>query len=95
MCKKAKRLIANFVMISVVVWLFTSPALADKVTLVGEVNDNQEIVTEGQIYRVGDSAVGDELALNYISQRVKVIGRIAEDEEGKIIIVESFEVVEE
>ena len=95
MCKKAKRLIANFVMISVVVWLFTSPALANKVTLVGEVNDNQEIVTEGQIYRVGDSAVGDELALNYISQRVKVVGRIAEDEEGKIIIVESFEVVEE
>ena len=33
MCKKAKRLIANFVMISIVVWLFTSPALADKVTL--------------------------------------------------------------
>ena len=95
MCKKAKRLIANFVMISVVVWLFTSPALADKVTLVGEVNDNQEIVTESQIYRVGDSAVGDELALNYISQRVKVVGRVAEDEEGKIIIVESFEVVEE
>jgi len=95
MGKKAKRLIANFVIFSIVVWLFTSPALANKVTLVGEVNDNQEIVTEGQIYRVGDSAVGDELALNYISQRVKVVGRIAEDEEGKIIIVESFEVVEE
>ena len=93
--EKVKRLIANFVMISMVVWMFASPALADKVTIVGEVNDNQEIVTEGQIYRVGDSAVGDELALNYISQRVKVVGRIVEDEEGKIIIVESFEVVEE
>ena len=95
MCKKVNKLIVNFVMISMLVWIFTSPALADKVTLVGEVNDNQEIVTEGQIYRVGDSAVGDELVLNYISQRVKVVGRIAEDEEGKIIIVESFEVVEE
>lgn len=93
--EKVKRLIANFVIISIVVWMSTSPALADKVTIVGEVNDNQEIVTEGQIYRVGDSTVGDELALNYISQKVKVVGRIAEDEEGKIIIVESFEVVEE
>ena len=93
--EKVKRLIANFVMISIVVWMFASPALADKVTIVGEVNDNQEIVTEGQIYRVGDSAVGDELVLNYISQRVKVVGRVVEDEEGKIIIVESFEVVEE
>ncbi len=75
--------------------LFTFPALADKVTLVGEVNDNQEIVTEGQIYTVGDSAVGDDLVRNYISQRVKVVGRIVESEEGKVIIVESFEVVEE
>ena len=82
-------------MISIVLWVFTFPALADKVTLVGEVNDNQEIVTEDQIYTVGDSAVGDDLVLNYISQRVKVIGRIVEGEEGKIIIVEFFEVVEE
>jgi len=95
MGKKVKRLIVNLVIFSIVVWMFTSPALADKVTLVGEVNDNQEIVTEGQIYRVGDSAVGDELVLNYISQRVKVVGRVIEDEEGKIIIVDSFEVVEE
>jgi len=95
MVKNDKRLIANFVIFSIVVWLFTSPALANKVTLVGEVNDNQEIVTEDQIYRIGDSTVGDELALNYISQRVKVVGGIVEGEEGKVIIVEFFEVVEE
>ena len=95
MCEKVKKLIANFVMISIVLWIFAFPALADKVTLVGEVNDNQEIVAEDQIYAVGDSAVGDDLVLNYISQRVKVVGRIVEGEEGKIIIVEFFEVVEE
>ena len=93
--KKVKNLISNFVMISIVLWMFSFPALADKVTLVGEVNDNQEIVAEDQIYTVGDSAVGDDLVLNYISQRVKVVGRIVEGEEGKIIIVEFFEVVEE
>ena len=92
---KVKKLISNFVMISIVLWMFSFPALADKVTLVGEVNDNQEIVAEDQIYTVGDSAVGDDLVLNYISQRVKVVGRIVEGEEGKIIIVEFFEVVEE
>jgi len=95
MCKKVKKLIANFVMMSIVLWLFSLPALADKVTLVGEVNDNQEIVTEDQIYTVGDSAVGDDLVRNYISQRVKVVGRIVEGDEGKIIIVEFFEVVGE
>ena len=95
MGKKIKILIANFVMISMVLWMFSFPALADKVTLVGEVNDNQEIVAEDQIYTVGDSAVGDDLVRYYISQRVKVVGRIEEGQEGKIIIVESFEVVEE
>jgi len=95
MVEKVKKLIANFVMISIVLWMFSFPALADKVTLVGEVNDNQEIVAEDQIYAVGDSAVGDDLVRNYISQRVKVVGRIVEGEEGKIIIVEFFEVVEE
>ena len=82
-------------MISIVLGIFTFPALADKVTLVGEVNDNQEIVTEGQIYTVGDSAVGDDLVLNYISQRVKVVGRVVETEDGNVIIVDFFEVVEE
>ena len=95
MCKKFKKLIVNFVRISIVLWLFTLPALADKVTLVGEVNDNQEIVAEEQIYTVGDSAVGDDLVRNYISQRVKVVGRIVEGVEGKIIIVEFFEVIGE
>ena len=95
MGKKIKILIANFVIISCLLWIFSFPALADKVTLLGEVNDNQEIVAEDQIYTVGDSAVGDDLVRNYISQRVKVVGRIVEGEEGKIIIVEQFEAVEE
>ena len=95
MCKKVKKLIAYFVMISTLLWIFTFSVLADKVTLVGEVNDNQEIVTEDQLYTVGDSAVGDDLVLNYISQRVKVVGRVVDSQEGKVIIVDSFEVVEE
>ena len=95
MREKVKKLITNFGMISIVFWIFTFPALADKVTLVGEVNDNQEIVTEGQIYTVGDSAVGDDLVRNYISQRAKVVGRVVEGDEGKVIIVEFFEIVDE
>ncbi len=96
MCKKIiKKMIVSFILISVVLWIFTFPALADKVTLVGEVNDNQEIVTEGQIYPVGDSAVGDDLVRNYISQRVKVVGRIVETENGDVIIVDSFEIAPE
>ena len=95
MGKGAKKIIINFVIISIVSWIFCFPALADKVTLVGEVNNNQEIVTDEEIYRVEDSSAGDDLVINYISQRVKVVGWITENEEGKAIIVDFFEVVEE
>jgi hypothetical protein len=95
MRKKAAKLIATVIMISFSVWVLTVSAQADRVTLVGEVSDNQEIVADGQIYTVGESSVGDDLVHNYISQKVKVVGRIVQQEEGKIIIVESFEVVGE
>jgi hypothetical protein len=93
--KKVKKISVNCILITIFLSIFAASLLADKVTLVGEVNDNQEIVADGQIYTVGDSATGDDLVLNYISQRVKVVGRVVEKEEGKEIIVEFFEVVEE
>ena len=95
MKKKVKKILVNLVVISSVLGIFISPALADKVTLIGEVNDNQEVVADGQVYAVGESAAGDDLVLNYISQKVKVTGRVHENEDGKIIIVEFFEVVDE
>ena len=93
--KKVKKISVNCILITIFLLIFTASLLADKVTLVGEVNDNQEIVADGQVYTVGDSATGDDLVLNYISQRVKVVGRVVEKDEGKEIIVEFFEVVEE
>ena len=77
------------------IFLLASPSIAEKVTLVGEVNDNQQIVADNQIYDVDDNAMGDDLVVNYIAQKVKVVGQLRESEESKIITVESFEVVGE
>lgn len=93
--KKLKKISINCILITIFLSILTASVQADKVTLVGEVNDNQEIVADGQIYTVGDSAPGNDLVVNYISQRVKVVGKVVEKEEGKEIIVEFFEVVEE
>ncbi len=81
--------------ISVGLWAFAFSALAGQVVLVGEVNDNQELVADGQIYTIGDSPAGDDLVRNYISQKVRVVGKMVATEDGNIIVVESFEVVEE
>jgi hypothetical protein len=72
-----------------------SPVAAFRITLVGEVNDNQQFVADNEIYEVDNNAAGEDLVLNYIAQKVKVVGLIKETRESKIIKVESFEVVEE
>ena len=75
--------------------LLASPAIAKRVTLIGEVNDSHQIVADNEIYDVDDNAAGDDLVTNHIAQKVKVVGQIRESDELKIITVESFEVVEE
>jgi len=72
------------------------PILAfDVIMIVGEVNDANQIVADGEIYEVDDTSQGDDLVKNYISQRVKVTGKVRVEDDMKIITVTAFEVVEE
>ena len=82
-------------LIFVVVCFLVSPAAASRVTLVGEVNDNQQFVADNVIYEIDNNAVGDDLVLNHIAEKVKVVGVLRETREHMIIKVESFEVVDE
>ena len=89
-----KLFLAFFIILTAVCYL-VSPAAAFRITLVGEVNENQQFVADNEIYEVDNNAAGEDLVLNYIAQKVKVVGLIKETRESKIIKVESFEVVEE
>jgi len=82
--------LATFLCLSMVV-----PALAGDVTLVGEVNDNYQLVSDGQIYEIADTPKGNEMAENFISAKVKVTGTVEEKNEMKTITVANFEVVPE
>ena len=90
-----KRAFVVVIIMLATIFLLASPSIAERVTLVGEVNDNHQIVADNEIYDVDDNAMGDDLVLNYIAQKVKVVGQLIESEESKIITVEGFEVVEE
>ena len=86
--------IYTFVFVMLMVICFLVPAVAAyRITLVGEVNDNNQIVADNEIYEVDNNAVGDDLVLNYIAQKVKVVGVLKHTRKFKIITVESFEVV--
>lgn len=92
---------AHFFVILTAVCFLTSPAVAMMVTLVGEVNDNQQLVADNEIYEIDNNAVGDDLVLNHVAEKVKVVGQLkvvresSESNQFKLIKVESFEVVEE
>ena len=41
----------------------------DVITIVGEVNDANQIISEGNIYEVYDTLKGDDLVKNHIGQK--------------------------
>ena len=72
-----------------------SPPLAtDIVTIIGEVNETNQIVVEGDIYEVDDTPVGDDLVKNFIHQKVQVSGKLSIAGYMRIIAVKSFKIVE-
>ena len=72
------------------------PVLAfDVITIVGEVNDANQIISDGDIYEVDDTPKGDDLVKNYIGQKVKVTGKLRIEGDMRIVDVTTFEVAKE
>jgi len=80
---------------SVTFWVFLYPVFATEMTIVGDVNYAYQIMADGQVYEVANTAMGDDLVMNHIAEKVEVTGTVEETEEVKIITVESFKVFHE
>ena len=84
------------VVVAILVFVpFAATVLAAEVSIVGEVNDNYQIVANGQIYEIADTPKGNELAENHISAKVKVTGNVEERDEMKIITVSDYQLMAE
>jgi hypothetical protein len=71
------------------------PVIANDVVIVGEINEEFQIVADGIIYEVADNEQGNYLVSNLISAKVKVTGTVSELGGIKVITVSSFEVLAE
>ncbi len=83
--------------VSALVLMLAAPVLAAEVemTIIGEVNDSYQIVTDqGDVYEVADTDVGNDL-LNNIGKKVEITGTVADEEGVKTITVASYLVLEE
>ena len=67
----------------------------DVITIIGEVNDANQIISDGDIYEVDDTPKGDDLVKNYMGQKVKVTGKLRIEGDMRIIDVTTFEVAKE
>ena len=98
MKKISSRFLIVFTVLLVSTVFLSSPVKAESTstTIVGEVNDQYQIVTkDGTIYEIADTELGDEV-LKFIGAVVEVTGDVIDEENGvKVIDVKSFKVKEE
>ena len=72
------------------------PEAAMKKTFLATVMDGYQLVDdEGQPYEVADTEQGNDLVLNHIGRRVEVTGTVQDEVDYKVIVVESFRVIED
>jgi len=96
-----KKIFIRFSIVFVVLFafslFFSSPVIAEatSVTIVGEVNDQYQIVAkDGTIYEIADTELGNEI-LKHIGEVVEVTGDVEEDDGVKVLDVKSFQTKEE
>ena len=92
-----KKKFGRFSIVFVVLFAFSvflsSPVIAEptSVTIVGEVNDEYQIVAkDGMIYEIADTELGNEI-LKHIGEVVEVTGDVEEEDGVKVLDVKSFE----
>jgi hypothetical protein len=91
---KTATLIALFFIMAPIIGTLPISAF-DVITIVDEVNDANQIISDGEIYGVNDTPQGDDLVKNYMGQKVKVTGKMRIEGDMRIIDVRAIEFVEE
>jgi hypothetical protein len=96
-----RRFFSRFSIVFAVLLVFSvflsSSVIAEptSVTIVGEVNDQYQIVAkDGTIYEIADTELGNEL-LRLIGAVVEVTGDVEEEDGVKVLDVKSFQTKEE
>jgi hypothetical protein len=93
MRRRSKIILLSLFCCSATFWGLLGLVFAVEITIVGEVNYFYQIMADGQIYEVANTAMGDYLVFNHIAEKVKVTGTVKEKGKVKIITVKSFKVV--
>ena len=92
---RGKKTLSNLLCFPFTFWILLCSVFAGETTLIGRVNYAYQIIADGEIYEVANTATGDDLVMNYFAEKVEVTGTVEENWEEKVITVKSFKVVPE
>ena len=92
---KFKNIFAVALLLLIGIIIFPSHLPASEITIVGVVNDSNQIVADEVIFEVDDTPQGDKLVTNYIGKTVKVTGKLNIEGDMRIISVQKFEVLDD
>ena len=95
MNKNLKKLLMGALIVSVV-FMFAGPVISGgDVTIVGTLNDDNQIVdSAGVVYDVDDNAMGEEV-MEHVGKKLEIKGTVMEAEDSKTITITSYTVLEE
>ena len=94
MRKNGKQLLSAILVVLFVSFLSGAALGAEDVTIVGTVNDQNQIVDDGGVvYEVAESDMSGEV-LELVGKKVQIKGTVMEEEGLKKITIMSYEVVE-
>jgi len=94
MHKNTKKLLTGILILSFIS-MFAGFAIGGDVTVVGTVNDENQIVdNDGTVYDVADNEKGEEL-MEHVGKKIQVMGTVMEGDDGKLITITSYTVIEE
>ena len=67
----------------------------DRIVVTGTVNSDYQIVADNeQVFEIADNEIGDELA-KLVNKKVKATGTVEEADGQKMLMVISYEVIED
>ena len=94
--EKNKRIFFIGLCAILMVVLLCGPVISDEsIVIIGTVNEYSQIVADNdQVYEIGDTEKGEELA-QLVDRRVIVTGTVIEEEDTKVVMVTSYEVTKE
>ncbi|MBI5894668.1 MAG: hypothetical protein HZB24_01180 [Desulfobacterales bacterium] len=82
-------------LMTIFITAFAASAMAAEKIVIGEVNDNYQVVSDSQVYEIDNTEKGKDLAENHVGAKVQVTGTVEKRDDMKILTIISYKVLSE